>query len=405
MEIKRECNKCRENYPIEHYGRQRRGRGGRGSICRTCRSEYQRERKSKLRNRTKVKPPKEKLCSQCKEVKPSTSFSVDLGEVSGLHSYCIECKQNYDKITKKKYRLKLRERETIVIPKEKYCSTCGVTKHFNLFSKNKNFKDGLNCQCKECVNFYNKNNNFKNKNLKCKVAPKNRICYKCKQNKLIYEFRQDGTNKCGYSYSCKTCDSIQSKKYLEKLRNRSWSKINLPKTNKCNKCLQEKSIGKFTLSLSYLSGYSSTCVSCNTEIGREFRNKNRIQLNEAAKAKYHSDSLYKFIKLSRQRLYNALGANKNKNTNELVGDFKIAKEHIDKQLENIPEFNWDNHGEVWHVDHIIPLASGKTIEEIEKLCHYTNLQPLDKTENEYKNDLMPDEWRIYKKILVEQGTL
>jgi len=37
--------------------------------------------------------------------------------------------------------------------------------------------------------------------------------------------------------------------------------------------------------------------------------------------------------------------------------------------------NWDNIGE-WHIDHIIPLSSAETEQEIIKLCHYTNLQPL-----------------------------
>ena len=35
----------------------------------------------------------------------------------------------------------------------------------------------------------------------------------------------------------------------------------------------------------------------------------------------------------------------------------------------------ENHGE-WHLDHIIPLAIAKTEEEIIKLNHYTNFQPL-----------------------------
>ena len=37
--------------------------------------------------------------------------------------------------------------------------------------------------------------------------------------------------------------------------------------------------------------------------------------------------------------------------------------------------SWANRN-LWHIDHIIPLASAKSIEEVIKLCHYTNLQPL-----------------------------
>jgi hypothetical protein len=41
---------------------------------------------------------------------------------------------------------------------------------------------------------------------------------------------------------------------------------------------------------------------------------------------------------------------------------------------------WDNYGK-WHMDHIYPLSLAKTTEEIEKLCHYTNLQPLWAVDN------------------------
>lgn len=42
--------------------------------------------------------------------------------------------------------------------------------------------------------------------------------------------------------------------------------------------------------------------------------------------------------------------------------------------------SFDNHG-AWHLDHIIPLASAETKEEILKLNHYTNFQPLWAKEN------------------------
>jgi hypothetical protein len=46
--------------------------------------------------------------------------------------------------------------------------------------------------------------------------------------------------------------------------------------------------------------------------------------------------------------------------------------------------NWDNYGD-WHLDHIIPLCEAKTEEELFKLNHYTNLQPLWAEDNLKKN--------------------
>ena len=61
------------------------------------------------------------------------------------------------------------------------------------------------------------------------------------------------------------------------------------------------------------------------------------------------------------------------------------KKHLEKQFKL--GMNWDNNTlRGWHVDHIIPLASAKTREEVELLCHYTNLQPLWALENIIKSD-------------------
>lgn len=44
----------------------------------------------------------------------------------------------------------------------------------------------------------------------------------------------------------------------------------------------------------------------------------------------------------------------------------------------LPTMSWENHGSLWHIDHIIPCAHfDLTKEEDQKKCfHYTNLQPL-----------------------------
>lgn len=49
---------------------------------------------------------------------------------------------------------------------------------------------------------------------------------------------------------------------------------------------------------------------------------------------------------------------------------------------------WDNYGE-WQLDHIAPLSTAKTIEDVEMLCHYTNLQPLWAKDNLDKRANIP----------------
>jgi hypothetical protein len=65
---------------------------------------------------------------------------------------------------------------------------------------------------------------------------------------------------------------------------------------------------------------------------------------------------------------------KQSKTYDILGiDYKGFKNHIENLF--IDGMNWNNHGK-WHYDHIVPLVSANTYEEIIKLNHYTNIQPL-----------------------------
>lgn len=63
-------------------------------------------------------------------------------------------------------------------------------------------------------------------------------------------------------------------------------------------------------------------------------------------------------------------------------------EHINSLLHD--GMTIENYG-LWQLDHIIPLSSAKTIEEVDKLCHYTNYQPLWREDNRKKGKKKPGE--------------
>jgi hypothetical protein len=73
---------------------------------------------------------------------------------------------------------------------------------------------------------------------------------------------------------------------------------------------------------------------------------------------------------------------------EIIG---CSKDDLRKHLESNFRrgMTWQNYGSYWHIDHIVPLISAKSPEEVKKLCHWTNLQPLTAFENISKGSKMP----------------
>ena len=77
---------------------------------------------------------------------------------------------------------------------------------------------------------------------------------------------------------------------------------------------------------------------------------------------------------------------KNKHTIEYLG---IDMECYRKYLESLFEkgMSWSNYGVLgWHIDHIIPLSSAENEEELIKLFHYSNTQPLWAKDNLKKSN-------------------
>lgn len=105
-------------------------------------------------------------------------------------------------------------------------------------------------------------------------------------------------------------------------------------------------------------------------------NKNKVNAYNSNKRK--NDPLFHLKWILRVRIRDAFrrsGYSKDSKTFELLGvEFEVVKKHIESQF----TFGmcWEFVGPLIQIDHIIPLSSAKNKEELVKLCHYTNLQPL-----------------------------
>lgn len=129
--------------------------------------------------------------------------------------------------------------------------------------------------------------------------------------------------------------------------------------------------------------------SARYEWKKAWREKNPDKVKAADKRRsdiVKNNPLLKMSQKVRVRLNTVLkkcGYSKDSHTSFLLGiSFELLKIYIERQFKD--GMNWDNHGNgdgKWHLDHKMPLSSAKTEEELLKLFHYTNLQPLWAKEN------------------------
>jgi hypothetical protein len=124
-----------------------------------------------------------------------------------------------------------------------------------------------------------------------------------------------------------------------------------------------------------------------SEWRKEYNSKNREKHNEWNKKsidKWHkANKLRVNISTTICNLLKERGSYKRDKSEKILGcTWDEFKQHIESQFE--PWMNWDNYGgkkvttldTTWDIDHIIPVSSAKTCNDILKLNHYTNLRPL-----------------------------
>ena len=108
-----------------------------------------------------------------------------------------------------------------------------------------------------------------------------------------------------------------------------------------------------------------------------------------------TDPKFTMIKRLRKRLRESLVKNHEVRDRKLKEILGCSKEDLIRHIESkfVEGMSWDNM-RLWHIDHIVPLTSAKTIEDIYKLNHYTNLQPLWAEDNLRKNARLPNDYCV-----------
>lgn len=108
----------------------------------------------------------------------------------------------------------------------------------------------------------------------------------------------------------------------------------------------------------------------------------------AQKKRYHEDPEYRLRICLRKRAQKAVSGNlKSARTVELLGcTISELRTHLESLF--VPGMTWENHGPVWHVDHVKPCARFDLSDPAQQReCFgWKNLQPLFAQDNLVKGD-------------------
>jgi hypothetical protein len=109
-----------------------------------------------------------------------------------------------------------------------------------------------------------------------------------------------------------------------------------------------------------------------------------IEYGDDCYFKYASNNLIDSFRTLISGSFYRKGYTKKSRTYQILGcTFEEFKLHIEKQF--TIGMNWENKGK-WHLDHIYPISLAKDEEELIRLNHYTNFQPMWAIDNIKKSN-------------------
>lgn len=282
---------------------------------------------------------------------------------------------------------------------KKTCSKCGESKDLDCFARRKDSKDGYRGMCRVCQKLerqkYYKNNKKKIQATSRSYYLKNRE-ERSRKDKIYYQKNRQRVLNRQKNYYINNKEKIAEK-------DKKYRKKNKKKIQKRVRAYNARPEVKKWKS-EYYKAYSEANKERIKEMDKAYRKREKKRIMEQKKIyvnkRIKSDPLFRLNRNYRRsciRAFASIGQKKNAKSLKLLGleTWQELAKHLESKFYDHPKtgekMTFDNHGfHGWHIDHIIPLDSAKTEEDIIKLCHYTNLQPLWAEDNMKKSNKILD---------------
>jgi len=278
----------------------------------------------------------------------------------------------------------------------KKCTKCGVSKPLEVFGIRKARSDGLNPQCKPCVNANNKK-----RNTLPAVKEKKRIIDARNRADPVWR-ANDKQYRSTVEYKAKT--NARAAVPAARAKKKKYNKVRNALPENVLKREEMRNTEEYKADQEQYKAAKRKRYAEDTNYREDLMVKKRArqaqrsykdQANARSRERYANDTNYRTGKNIRTRLGHALGDNKKDHTIDLLGctiDFMNA--HLEKQFK--PGMTWANQGKGdggWEIDHIIPFAAfDLSIAENQFIvCWYQNLQPLWGHENGSKGGKYTEE--------------
>jgi uncharacterized protein (DUF983 family) len=239
----------------------------------------------------------------------------------------------------------------------KKCSRCSDIKSIDLFIKERNI-------CKKCNNFRTRAKYLKSK----ESVGGSQVCNTCSDSKDISEFIKNRN-------ICKTCNNNKRRTKYENDDDHRKKLIQRASTFKHDKVIDRQL--RINLNAEIIGLQNKKCEYCYEIKSSEKFRFNRLRCRDCER----DEPVGKFKRCVRSRIYIALKRNKTKRTIKYLGC--TNNEYFDWIMTYNENYNLENYGNVWHIDHVIPISKFNLDNEDEQSLafNWRNTMPLSAQDN------------------------